>query len=287
MNTRFPLGLFAYSLAILTVHGAPIVVSGWLTNVNGDDSPYEYAQFVATQDINFAATPYTIVWNDVGTVETNLIPQGWAAGSSISYAFQLTTGTIARGEVFYVGGSGQVLAGPGSTSFASERWLRVFNTTSSGGDGLGTPDSTGVFGNGGPNADGIAIFAGLAGSITPTTVPLESVFFGVTVGTARPVTGGFKAADNDHYSSVGVFGDAGNSFLFGDLAQNQYQRLSGRFNWFTGEWEVPRSGEVVQLNSSSQVSAIATGITLVPEPVVSVIGICGLGILAVRRWRKI
>src|SRR5262245_51117990 len=273
MSTRFSFGLLTYAFAILTANGAPIVISGWLTNVNGDDSPYEYAQFVATQDINFAATPFTIVWNDVGTVETNLIPQGWAAGSSISYAFQLTTGTIARGEVFYVGGSGQVLAGPGSTSFASERWLRAINTTSSGGDGLGTPDSTGVFGNGGPNADGIAVFAGLAGAITPTTVPLDSIFFGVTVGTAHPGTGGFKAADNDHYSSAGVFGDAGNSFLFFDLAQNQYQRLSGRFNWLTGEWEIPRSGEVVTLNSSSQVSAIATGITLVPEPGVSFVGI--------------
>lgn len=287
MKTHLLLGVLAFALASSPASGAPIVVSGWLTNVNSDDSPYEYAQFVATEDINFASTPFTIVWNDVGTTETSLIPQGWAAGSTISFAFQFTSGTVARGEVFYIGGSGQVLAGPGSTSFAGERWLRVINTTISGGDGLGVPENSGVFGNGGPNADGIAVFAGLAGAITPTTVPLDSVFFGVNVGTAYPGpgNGGFKPADNDHYSSAGVFGDGQNLFLFGDLAQNQFQRLAGTYNWFTGLWEVPRSGAVVNLNNSSQVSAIASQITLVPEPATGLIGICVLAAIHSRRRR--
>src|SRR5688572_18544529 len=73
--------------------GSAIVISGWLTNVNGDDSPYEYAQLVATQNINFATTPYTVVWNDVGVVGstgTASFSDGWAGGSLLSYAFQLT-----------------------------------------------------------------------------------------------------------------------------------------------------------------------------------------------------
>jgi hypothetical protein len=287
MKHRLFLTLAASLVIVSSAPAAPIVISGWLTNVNGDDSPYEYAQFVATQDIDFSATPYTIVWNDVGVVGstgTASFSDGWAGGSLLSYAFQLTSGTVTRGEVFYIGGSAQLLAGPGSNSFASQRWLRTINTTLSNGDGLGSFDSTGVFGNGGPNADGIAVFSGLANAITPTTVPLDTVFFGVAVGTAHPATGGFKAADNDHYTSSGVFGDVGNDFLFGDLAQNQFARLSGTYNWATSLWEVPRTGSVVTLNSASNSSAIASAIIVVPEPSTAVlVASAMIAVLAPRR----
>src|SRR5687768_16981650 len=94
--------------SVMPASASAIVISGWLTNVNGDDSPYEYAQFVATRDIDFASTPFTIVWNDVGVVGstgTASFSDGWSGGSRLSYAFELTTGSIAQGEVFYVGGS--------------------------------------------------------------------------------------------------------------------------------------------------------------------------------------
>src|SRR4051812_42099720 len=199
MNKDLRIAIVAFCLIGFAVHAAPVVISGWLTYVNGDDSPYEYTQLIASQDINFALTPLTVVWNDVGVVGstgTASFSDGWAGGSLLGYSFQLTTGTVARGEVFYVGGSAQLLAGPGSVSFANQRWLRTINTTTTGGDGLGTADSTGVFGNGGPNADGIAVFAGLASAITSTSVPLDAVFFGTAVGTAHPATGGFKATLN-------------------------------------------------------------------------------------------
>lgn len=278
MNSPITLVLPTLLLTALTAPASPIVVSGWLTNVSGDDSPYEYTQLVATQEIDFALTPFTIVWNDVGvagSTGTASFSDGWAGGSLLSYAFQLTSGRVARGEVFYMGGSAQLLAGPGSASFADQRWLRTINTAAAGGDELGSADQTGVFGNGGPNADGIAVFAGLADAITATTVPLDTVFFGNTMGTARPNDGGFKAARNDRYTSAGVFGDAGNSFLFSDLQQNQFQRLAGTYNWASQQWEIARTGSVVQLSSASQVSAIATNITVVPEPTAA--GMLALG----------
>ena len=290
MNKHISFALGALFLIDLAAHASPIVVSGWLTNVNGDDSPYEYAQFVATQDIDFALTPFTIVWNDVGVVGstgTASFSDGWAGGSLLSYAFQLTSGTVTRGEVFYIGGSAQLLAGPGSTSFASQRWLRTINTSLTGGDGLGSADSTGVFGNGGPNADGIAVFSGLASAITSTTVPLETVFFGTAVGTAHPASGGFKAADNDHYLSAGIFGDPGNDFLFADLAQNQFERLFGTYNWGTQQWDVPRTGSVVTLNSSSTSAAIASMITVVPEPSALLLAAGGMTALFAARRRKV
>ena len=288
MNKHLP----SLSLSLLlgiAAHASPIVVSGWLTNVSGNDSPYEYAQFVATQDLDFAATPFTVVWNDVGVVGstgTASFSDGWSGGSLLSYAFQLTSGTVARGEVFYIGGSAQLIAGAGSTSLAGERWLRTINTSSVGGDGLGAADATGVFGNGGPNADGIAVFSGLAGAITSTSVPLETVFFGNAVGTAHPGTGGFKAADNDRYTSAGVFGDAGNAFLFADLAQNQFQGLSGSYNWATSSWDVARTGAVITLNTGSATSTIASAVTVVPEPSAGLLLLGAAAGLLARRGRR-
>ncbi|MGV3532817.1 MAG: hypothetical protein ACO1QR_10640 [Chthoniobacteraceae bacterium] len=265
---------------------SPIVISGWLTNVSGNDSPYEYAQFVATQDIDLSTMPFTIVWNDVGVEGTSgaaSFSDGWSGGSLLTYAFQLTSGTVTRGETFYVGGSAQVLADDGSASLAGERWLRSINTATTGGDGLGVADPDGVFGNGGPHSDGIAVFAGLAGSITSTSVPLDTVFFGNAVGNAKPATGGFKAAQNDRYTSSGVFGDPGNAFLFPDLAQNQFARLSGTYNYMTGEWEAARTAGVVQLSTTSQPSAIASAIVLVPEPASSATLLVGGLCVAMRR----
>jgi hypothetical protein len=286
MNKHILRSFAALLFTEFAAHASPLVISGLLTNVNNDDSPYEYAQLVATQNIDFSATPFTIMWNDVGVVGstgTASFSDGWAGGSLLSYAFQLTSGTVTRGEVFYIGGSAQLLAGPGSTSFAGQRWLRTINTVSTGGDGLGAADATGVLGNGGPNADGIGVFQGLVNAITSLSVPLDTIFFGNAVGTAHPATGGFKAAQNDRYTSAGVFGDAGNAFLFSDLAQNEFLRLAGTFNWASQQWETPRTGAVVALNSGSQVTAIATQVTLVPEPSAGVLAIGGAMALAVRR----
>jgi hypothetical protein len=288
MSNQTLLILAAVSLLPDVVAASPIVISGWLTNVNGDDSPYEYAQLVATRDLDFAVTPFTIVWSDVGlagSTGTASFSDGWAGGSLLTYAFELTSGSVSRGEVFYMGGSAQALAGQGSPSLASKRWMRTINTAVASGDGLGSPDGNGVFGNGGPNADGIAVFAGRATAITSATVPLDTVFFGSAVGTAHPTSGGFKAADNDHYSSTGVFGDEGNSFLFPDLAQNEFQRLSGTFNWYTLQWEHARTAAIIRLSSTSPVDAISSRILLVPEPSTALLTITGASILAMRRRR--
>lgn len=41
-----------------------LIISEILTNPNGDDSPLEYVELVATTTINFATTPYTVVFTD-------------------------------------------------------------------------------------------------------------------------------------------------------------------------------------------------------------------------------
>src|SRR4051812_40124057 len=156
---RFLVAALLGGALTISAQASPIVISGWLTNVQGDDSPYEYTQLVATQDINFALTPYTVVWNDVGVAGTSGAPSfsdGWSGGSLLTYAFQINTGSVVKGETFYIGGSAKLISGQNSTSLAGEKWLRSINTGTANGDTLGTFDSTGVLGNGGPHKDGIA-----------------------------------------------------------------------------------------------------------------------------------
>jgi hypothetical protein len=86
------------------------------------------------------------------------------------------------------------------------------------------------------------------------------------VGTAHPAAGGFKAAQNDYYISAGVFDEPGNSFLFADLAQNQFQCTA----------------TVITLTTASQPSDIPTGIALVPEPSTALLAVGAPVLLAIR-----
>ena len=56
-----------------------LVISEVLPKPSGTESPYEYVELVATQSINFATTPYTVVVSD-GAATAN----GWKNGGSSS-----------------------------------------------------------------------------------------------------------------------------------------------------------------------------------------------------------
>jgi hypothetical protein len=103
-----------------------LIISEILTNPNGDDSPLEYVELVATTSINFATTPYTVVFTDNGTATSN----GWKAGSSVTYAFLINSGSVTAGQVVYVGGSSML---PLSQSGIA---LKTKNTGTTAGDTL-------------------------------------------------------------------------------------------------------------------------------------------------------
>ena len=206
--------------------GAGLVISEILPNPAGTDSPFELIELVATRTINFTATPYTVVVCNNGTANAS----GWVAGGSLSYAFEVNTGTVNAGDVVYVGGSSMVTAGT---------VLRSINTGTTNGDGFGNFASGGVVGNGGTNADGIAVFNSGAAALTSSTVPVDAIFYGSGTGTAVVNAGadGYQLPYNEHYTG-GKLQSA--SFLAPDPASAQYLSAAGTFNPTTGTFTTPR-----------------------------------------------
>lgn len=243
-----------------------ILISAMMPNTYQSDSMYEYVQLIATENINFAATPYSVVVLNNGAATV----KGWANGLAISYKFNLTSGTVNRGDVFYVGGSGKRIDGSGSTDISSLIWIRAINTVTTPGDGFGNASVSGVFGNVGANADGAAVFAGT--TVDSTSVPIDALFFGYSVGSAYsagPPEKGYKLPTNDHYtSSLGLFGVTGNTYM--TMVRNAADTLlsySGTYDTILNAWTVARTPVYVVLNTTSPISAINTNITLVGTPV--------------------
>lgn len=174
-----------------------LLVSEFLQNPGGIDSPYEYVELLATDDIDFAVTPYSVIVSNNGTASAD----GWVAGGSLTYAFEISTGTVSVGDVVYVGGS--MMAPTGTV-------LRSINTATDNGDGgIGNSNAGGVFGNGGGNGDGIAVFNLPIASITSTTVPTDAVIYGSGVGGAAvSPTEGYQLPVNDHYAGGKLAADS-------------------------------------------------------------------------------
>jgi hypothetical protein len=220
-----------------------LLISEILTNPNGNDSPFEYVELLATTNINFVTTPYTIVFTDNGTATSN----GWKAGSSVTYAFLINTGSVTAGQVVYVGGSSMAPLSNGGLA------LRVKNTGSTNGDNFGSSNTGGVLGNGGSNCDGVAVFNVTAASITSSSIPVDAIFFGNQVGTAfRSSTSGYQMPVNDKYNG----GKLSNSiYLAPDPGADQLVKAtSGVYNPATNTFTTPRTFIVTSspsYNSSS------------------------------------
>jgi hypothetical protein len=166
-----------------------LLISEILTDPTGSDSPFEFVELVATRYINFATTPYTVIFSNNFSATAN----GWINGGTRTYAFSITSGTALPGSVVYVGGSSMI---------PLTNQVRVINTGTTAGDGgIGNAVAGGVLGNGGASADGIAVFSGAIGSITAATVPIDAIFFGDAIGSAYLSSSqGYELPINDVYS---------------------------------------------------------------------------------------
>ncbi|MEY4817205.1 MAG: hypothetical protein RLZZ162_4278, partial [Verrucomicrobiota bacterium] len=250
----------AVSLTVSAATAAPLVISGFMANPAGTDSPYEYVQLVATQPINFATTPYSVVFLNNGTAGAN----GWILGGATTYGITINTGSVAKGDVVYVGGSGKLINGVATTDISGATWLQAVNTSTAG-SGFGSGSSSGVLGNGGTNADGIGVFNAAATALTAANVPVDAVFYGTAIGSAKPATGGYTVPSNDRYAnSQGTLGNGTNTFLFADTtaAGSGFARLTGTYNTSTNTWTTPRTLSAVALTATSDLSAIASAITV-------------------------
>ena len=211
-----------------------LIISELHINPAGADSPFEYAEFRATKFINFATTPYSVVLCNNGTATA----AGWIAGGALSYGFSINTGTVNPGDVVYVGGSSMAPTGVK---------LRVINTGTTAGDGFGNLNTGGVFGNGGPSADGIAVFdAGIA-TLTNSTVPIDALFYGTAVGSATTATGGYELPINDLYAGGKM---QSTSFLGGDPGALNLV-ANGVFDTITNTYISARSWNIAALTDGN------------------------------------
>jgi hypothetical protein len=201
-----------------------LIISEFYQNPSGSDSPYEYIEFLATDDIDFSVTPFSIIVCNNGTATAS----GWLAGGPTTYAFEITTGTVSIGDVVYVGGT---LMAPTGTI------LRAINTGVDGGDGgIGNPNSGGVVGNGGTSADGIAVFNLPLASITPETVPTDAIFYGTGIAAAFfTPTEGYELPTNDFYAGGKLQADS-----YYTVDEDLTVATSGVFDLLTNTFIEPR-----------------------------------------------
>ena len=215
------------------------------------DGSYEYAQFLALEDIDFSITPYSVIFARNGNVSA----KGWAQGGDVTYKFELTSGTAVKGTFFYVGGNAKRIAGFNkscesfSTKIEDANWIRALNYPTVAGDGgMGNKtDNLDILHNvnnpssGNNIADGIAIFEGL--EITENTVPADAVFYGAVINKSvydAEREWGYRIPDNDLYTTVNpltnepqpFFGQGTNTFMYKDVALDvsEFLMLGGIFD---------------------------------------------------------
>lgn len=188
---------------VITLSSTPeipdFIISGWIPDPRGTNANNNYIQFIATRDINFAVTPFSVVTtNNAGASTPAGFPtNGWATGGLRTYKFNLTTGTVRKGGYFYVGGTGRTINSTGSTPIPTAQYIRGINYSTTAGDGFGAITST-LLANSG-NAYGIAAFRGT--TVTATTRPIDVVFIhnGGSLFTPGPPAVGYLIANNDFY----------------------------------------------------------------------------------------
>lgn len=249
-----------------TIEVTPIIITGFISDVKGADGNYEYIQLLATQDIDFSVTPYSLVTtNNAGaSTPTGYPANGWATGEMRTYKFNLSSGTATKGSFFYVGGAGKMINGSGSTSMATSNWVRAFNYVTTDGDGFGTKTG-GLLANSG-NAFGMAVFNDTV--VTTTSKPIDVIFIstGGSLYTAGPPMLGYRIGNTDFYDVRNPItlvdqpyyrsGTNTLSFLYNTADLGYFNMLGGEYNSVLGKWTKARTQKNVLLSKTSALSEI-------------------------------
>lgn len=193
-----------------------LLITGIQIDPSGGDGGYEYVQLLATKDIDFTATPYSIVFcANAGTASSATpLDAGWATGGQRTIKWDITSGSVQKGKFFYFGFQGRKINGSGGTYVfpAEVNWYQKNYATSGTNAGDGGLVRPSAFGASGPwpnsgNTCGVAIFKGT--TVTETSVP-EDVLFVATGGgaaiydvTKNPVLG-YRICNNDWYSMYSI-----------------------------------------------------------------------------------
>jgi predicted extracellular nuclease len=250
MKNKILLLTFFVATALFHFHARAqgLLISEVLANPNGTDSPFEYVELIATQPIDFSLTPYAVVFSNNG----NATSSGWIAGGALTYGFSITFGTVNTGDVVYVGGSSMLPTGIK---------LRTIQTATTAGDRFGTANATGVFGNGGANADAVAVFDVNINSISNNTVPVDALFFGTGIGNAVVSAGaaGYQLPVNDKYTGGKL--QTNSFFVAGDPANDELIKATGTFDTSTHTFSVARTFSKTTTTTSGVSSITLEGVT--------------------------
>jgi hypothetical protein len=264
-----------------------LLITGFQSDPKGGDGGYEYVQMLATKDIDFTVTPYSIVFNNNAGTASSATPldAGWASGGQRTIKWNITSGSVQKGKFFYFGFQGKKINGSAGTyAFpATANWYqKTYNSatgaTNAGDGGLVRPS---VFSNSGPwansgNACGVAIFKGT--TVTEATTP-EDVLFVASGGAAtiydptKTPNIGYRICNSDWYSMFSIsidpatykpaitpylyYRSAGNTTNMPYPVNDKYptaatdaglfNMMGGIYNITLGRWTTARKQVVVEL----------------------------------------
>lgn len=243
-----------------------IIISGWNNDPQGTDANNEYIQFLATEDIDFSQTPFSVVAtnNANAAAPTGFPANGWATGQVRSYKINITSGFAAKGTFFYVGGTNKLINSSNSTSIAHANWVatHAYNTD----DGHDFGAATGnLLANSG-NAYGVAIFEGT--TVTKESIP-EDVMFCGTGGSLFGNGNGYRICNNDFYDIIDPMSDPLKEQPFYRDGTNinamtyntptdagLFNMFGGVFDLGLGRWTTARAKYVHQLTKQSTLEEI-------------------------------
>lgn len=259
---------------------AAFVVSGWMSNPADNNANHEYIQFLALRDINFANENFSVITcNNAGQTNGTPPAEGWVTGGTRTYKFNITSGTVAKGQYFYVGGTSGKINGPNSAanSIPANQWVKQHEYNTLPGDDAVGSSVTNLLANSGLTY-GVAVFRGT--SVDHDTEPMDVAFlrnpqtdytlFGPVDGANR----GFRVTNTDYYTvtgdikyinqydvtntyhNVASIGGAGSTVS--NLGASNFLELRGVYNVVTATWSTPRSRNLIPLTTSSTVSQIET-----------------------------
>lgn len=257
---------------------ASLVIAGFLTDPPGGagstDANYEYIQLLATKNLDFSVTPFSIVTtNNAGaSTPTGYPANGWATGDLRTYKINLTSGTVNAGQYLYVGANKNIW-GAGSTDLGSAKWfIKQYSMVD--GDGFGKM-TTNLLANSG-NGAGIAVFDKTA--VDASTVPVDVIFYGGAGMLYAAPSSGYRITNTDYYDEKNptnladqpyyTQGSNTGKFGFPALVTNvggSFAKLGGKYNKSSGRWTSARALTNVLLTPASQLADLETGGTAVEQ----------------------
>jgi len=207
-----------YDIVNMGSSAQELLITGFQSDPKGGDGGYEYVQMMATKDIDFTVTPYSIVFNANAGTNSSATPldAGWATGGQRTIKWNITSGSVQKGKFFYFGFQGKKINGslgtyffPASTNYYQKTFTTSGTNPNKGDGGLvraSAFSTSGPWANSG-NTCGVALFKGT--TVAETSVP-EDVLFVATGGgaaiydvTKTPILG-YRICNNDWYSMYSV-----------------------------------------------------------------------------------